>query len=150
MLAGTAAAVAVGATVFLTFGWGSKYSGRPPWPAPSASVAAATRSYLASTPSLLPFHRAASGLVSKHDPASCGQTRTAVSRLGTPLELRLSANDVPDPVAADLLADEVTAVGDLLGGCQTPSSSGGTAGVGEVQMASRLVAERLTQMKVQL
>jgi hypothetical protein len=70
------------------------------------------------------------GLVADHDVTQCRSAETELASAGTPTTLHETAGELPDPLAADLTADVVTAVGQVLADCD------GGSGPTEAAMAT--------------
>jgi hypothetical protein len=63
-----------------------------------------------------------SALVTSHTPEQCAAAEQTLASAGTPTSLRETAGQIPDPLASDLVADLVTAEGELLAGCHPGAS----------------------------
>jgi len=92
---------------------------------------------------LATLRQVGSGLVTEHSTAQCASAEQKLSLAGTPTSLRETAAQLPDPLAADLTADLVTAEGEVLAVCK----SGSRVASGTIAVLSNAVQGLDTRIK---
>jgi len=148
-----AGAVVVVAAVVVLLHHGSNQS-RPRLPAVVSAVSksprvspaiarATVQAFTTAGAPLATLRQVGSGLVAEHNAAQCASAEQKLSSAGTPTSLRETAAQLPDPLAADLAADLVTAEGEVLAGCK----SGSRVASGTVAVLSDAVQGLDTRIK---